>query len=297
MKSYPAKILLFGEHTVNLGTSALAMPLCTLSSRWEQVNLPKERMREQQRQLPQLAQWLAQQGENLPFKIDVSAFEDALRAGWVLASNIPEGYGLGSSGSVVAAIVDRWGTDLPESLPVLRQGLAAIEGFFHGKSSGTDPLVSFLQVPVRISPGGVATLPAPLLSHSGLFVLDTGMRRSATPLIRKFLAAWEDAAFEKKCRDFLLPSVNEAIEKMIHAEWSALFTAFERISHFQLRHTPWLIPQAIQPLWQRLLREQSGALKICGAGGGGFILGMLPPGAALPQATNKWPVKFLKELV
>ncbi len=303
MKSYPAKILLFGEHTVNLGTSALAMPLQAYSSRWVQADLPKEEILKKQQQLPRLAGWLEEQRGNLPFEIDTAGFRKALAEGWVLESNIPEGYGLGSSGSVVAAIVDRWGSHLPKDLPILRQGLAAIEAFFHGKSSGTDPLVSLLQEPVRIYAEGVETTGLPPLHGSGLFILNTGVRRSATPLIRKFLDAWQEPGFEQRCRSELLPSVNAAIEQMLSGDWPGLFDSFRNISRFQLENTPWLIPGAFHPVWKQLLDSDAGALKVCGAGGGGFMLGMLKPGASLPQpvpipreVTEKWQVKFLENL-
>ncbi|MAT54714.1 MAG: hypothetical protein CMN32_09550 [Saprospirales bacterium] len=300
MKSYPAKVLLFGEHTVNLGTSALAMPLPAYSSRWQQAFLPKEETLKKQQQLPRLVDWLETQSAILPFSLDTGAFRKALSDGWVLDSNIPAGYGLGSSGSVVAAIVDRWGSRLPKDLNTLRKGLAAMEVFFHGKSSGTDPLVSFLQQPVRISEKGIETVSLPQLNDSGIFLLDTGIRRTATPLIRKFLKAWAEPAFQNLCKEFLLPSVNAAIEKMLAGDWQGLFEDFEQISRFQLRHTPWLIPDEFQPLWKSLLEGQCAALKICGAGGGGFMLGMVRPGASLPEplaapreATKKWPVEFL----
>lgn len=296
MKSYPAKILLFGEHTVNLGTPALAMPLAAFRSKWVQPNLPKEEILKKQRQLPRLAEWLAAEKEKLPFALDVAGFRNALDAGWVLESNVPEGYGLGSSGAVVAAIVDRWGAHLPKDLPTLRRGLALIEAFFHGKSSGTDPLVSFLGQPVRIAEADVSTIALPPLNDSGLFILDTGIARTATPLISRFLEAWNNPEFEKRCSAELLPSVNEAIGHMTCGAWARLFEAFRAISQFQLENTPWLIPEEFRPLWEELLHQQRAALKICGAGGGGFLLGMLRPGAPLPEATKKWPVKFLEEL-
>lgn len=296
MKTYPSKILLFGEHTVNLGTNALAMPLPAYRSRWVPTHLPKEKLQHEQRQLPELAIWLERQAGSLPFELDIEQFRQALSQGWVLESNIPEGYGLGSSGAVVAAIVDRWGAGLPTNLAVLRTGLAAIEAFFHGKSSGIDPLVSFLGQPVCISAKNINTIKLPSLNNSGLFILDTGMRRSATPLIRRFLDAWSNPEFEKLCTMQLLPSVNEAIENTMNGNWTNLFASFERISHFQLQYTPWLIPSGFHAVWEQLLREQKAALKICGAGGGGFLLGMVCQGASLPEAVQKWPIKFLEEL-
>ncbi|MFQ5445619.1 MAG: hypothetical protein ACE5FF_01690, partial [Saprospiraceae bacterium] len=74
MKTYPAKILLFGEHTVNLGSRALAMPLPLFSGRWELdlASGPKERRRKQM-QLPQFAGYLKrlQAAGNLLLPLDV----------------------------------------------------------------------------------------------------------------------------------------------------------------------------------------------------------------------------------
>jgi mevalonate kinase len=38
-----------------------------------------------------------------------------------------------------------------------------------------------------------------------------------------------------------------------------------------------MIPQSFQDLWQQGLDEGHFALKLCGAGGGGFLLGMGKP--------------------
>ena len=62
-------------------------------------------------------------------------------------SSIPQGYGIGSSGALVASIYDQYALDkitvlenlTKEKLQHLKTVFAAMESFFHGKSSGLRP--------------------------------------------------------------------------------------------------------------------------------------------------------------
>lgn len=296
MKRYPAKLLLFGEHTVNLGSRALAVPLWHYHAGWrfataaELPHLPRL-----QQQLPAFAKHLAalQQTGQLPFELDVDAFEKALQQGLWLDSDIPQGYGAGSSGALVAAVVGEWGGELPPRLDRLREGLARMEAFFHGKSSGTDPLVSLLQKPLLISRQGAEPTELPDVSSLGFFLLDSGLQRKAGPLIERFLQAWQRPDFSQACKHTLLPAVDAAIATMHAGKYGALFEAFKTISAFQLQHMHWLIPEELHAPWKEGLDSGGYLLKICGAGGGGFVLGMLAEGVNLEDFDWPLPVFML----
>ena len=108
MTSYPAKLLLFGEHTVNLGSYALAVPLPMFSGKWTYApQLGPEALAAQQQQLPQLADYLddLQQRGELLIKLDIAGFKQALQDGWGFESNIPTGYGVGSAGALGAGVM------------------------------------------------------------------------------------------------------------------------------------------------------------------------------------------------
>ena len=47
-----------------------------------------------------------------------------------------------------------------------------------------------------------------------------------------------------------------------------------RIGGFQLRFLERLIPEQFRPVWQQGLEGDLFKLKVCGAGGGGFLLGI-----------------------
>ena len=259
---YPAKILLFGEHTVLRGSRGLAVPYPDFSLRWAH-GAPDP-------QLLSFGEFLFTCGPALPM-LRVDELLRDLRAGARLEGNIPLGYGLGSSGAVCAAILDRYGTAAVNTMTTatLQQLLARMEGFFHGQSSGTDPLVCYLQQPLLLGGGTPQIIALPKGWQNGWFLLDTGISRSAAPLIERVAGAYEEqpALFDQEWRQ----PTERAIAALLNGDKDRLQKAFTAISAFQLRYTPLLIPEAYRGLW-----NGSGAyhLKVCGAGGGGMLLGL-----------------------
>jgi mevalonate kinase len=293
MKNYPAKLLLFGEHTVNLSSQALAVPLPLFSGKWALAkHLSSSELAARQMQLPQLAEYLdrLQQRGELLAQLDVEAFRQALAEGLVFESDIPMGYGAGSSGALVAGVLGNWKLGNWEIVdrPILelKKALAQMEAFFHGTSSGTDPLVCFLQKPVLL--GGeagaqIVEIPTSFSTHQ-IFLLDTGMPRQATPFIEYFLEKMRDEAFAEHCREGLLPSVEAAIAGFLAGNGQLVFEEVHRIGGFQLRNLEALIPEKFRPIWQQGLDGDLFKLKVCGAGGGGFILGITPDFEATKKA-------------
>lgn len=291
--TFPAKLLLFGEHTVNLGSHALAVPLPLFSGKWAYApQLGPEALAAQQQQLPQLADYLdqLQQRGELLVKLDISAFKQALQDGLVFESNIPTGYGAGSSGALVAAVIadyglrnEEWGANMLE----LKKALAQIEAFFHGTSSGTDPLVCYLQKPVLLGgKAGVEVMDLPnkikYLSTENtpakgvytIFLLDTGMQRSATIFIEYFLRKIKGKGSYARVHHTLIPDVIKAIGCFLRGDAESVFELFHAISHFQYNYLRGLIPDTYHKRWLDGLEDDLYKLKVCGAGGGGFILGM-----------------------
>jgi mevalonate kinase len=290
MKTYPAKLLLFGEHTVNAGSQALAVPLPVFSAKWQFAPyLDRAELTGRQMQLPQFAVYLTQlrRRKELLAQVDIEAFREALHEGLIFESGIPSGYGAGSSGALVAAIFGEWGKDSEDwakgvehissrQILVLKKILAQMEAFFHGSSSGTDPLVCFLQQPLLLGGHEGARLvkfPEPPLSAT-IFLLDTGMERKATPLIEYFLEKMKDVDFHLQCRSVLFPSVDRAITAYLAGNSLGLFEEMHQIGAFQLQFLEKMIPEKFRPLWQEGLDGELFKLKVCGAGGGGFLLGI-----------------------
>src|SRR5690606_36364954 len=91
------------------------------------------------------------------FRLD--EFQADIDCGMYFDSSIPQGYGVGSSGALVASIYDKYANDkitvldnlTREKLLKLKSIFSLMESFFHGKSSGLDPLNSYLSIPILIN--------------------------------------------------------------------------------------------------------------------------------------------------
>lgn len=275
---YNAKILLFGEHTVIKGSQALAMPIRSHFGSWQYAVDSMEKQTLQQK-LPLLVQYLNEQ--SLDRVLDLVTFSKELQAGLYFKSSIPTGYGMGSSGALCAGIVDRYQLQLPKSYSKLKQLFGQMESFFHGTSSGMDPLVCYLNYPVLFSSNGdVDRVSLTKLETSkegidrAIFLLDTHIKRETAPYVNGFLERCEKESYNNQCKEELAPLVNQAIQLAISGNWEELHQSWERISQLQYDLFDFMIPNNFKPIWKEGLEGTDFKLKICGAGGGGYLLGI-----------------------
>ncbi len=287
---YNAKILLLGEHTVIKGSQALAMPITNHFGSWQYAVDSKEKQSLQQK-LPQLLQYLNEQ--SLGRVLDLGTFSKELHAGLYFQSSIPTGYGMGSSGALCAGIVDRYQLQLPKTYAQLKQLFGQMESFFHGTSSGMDPLVCYLNYPVLFSSNGdVDRVSLEKLSDSkdgtdpAIFLLDTYIQRETAPYVNGFLKRCEKATYNNQCKEELVPLVNQAIQSAILGNWKKLYQSWEAISYLQYDLFDFMIPENFKPIWQEGLDGADFKLKICGAGGGGFLLGICNDFKEMQQASS-----------
>ena len=264
-KSYPAKLLLFGEYTVTLGSGALAVPFYRRSGHWEKTGQGGP-----DRGLTKLLTHI-RSDPDMVLLFDWKRFELEIRGGLVFRSDIPEGYGLGSSGALVAAVYDRYATGRTDDLPTLKSLLARMEGAFHGASSGIDPLVSYLGKAVFADDDNSITLPRITLPE-GLFLLDTGRSRDTGQLVALFRQKMaSEPGFASKIHGLKQVNAN-AIQAALRGE--DIKRHFKEISSIQLEIFGAMIPEDFAGQWRRGLETGSYALKLCGAGGGGYLLGL-----------------------
>lgn len=284
MKKYTSKLLLFGEHSIIKGSQALAMPLFHFSGRWKYAT---ENIEEKQMNLPTFANHLEQlkNAKELLFDLDVERFKKELDKGLFFESNIPTGYGVGSSGALCAAIYDTFCAKKLEKRSVnflaLKKIFAQLESFFHGASSGTDPLICFLEKIILLE----STEKIEQISIQGkidlnennrgqFFLLDTKMQRETSPFVNIFLDKCADDYYFARIQSELNPMVDEAITAFLNQNRKSLFGIIHEIGHFQFKYFLEMIPYDFRTIWLDGLANDLYKLKLCGAGGGGFLLGM-----------------------
>lgn len=281
---FPAKLLLFGEHVLLLGASALAVPVPIFGGHWAWGNLP-DPYRQKMRQFAQ--------SEHLSSveMLDVQQFVHDLDQGLYFSSNIPTGYGLGSSGALCAAVFARYARmETTMDLSVLKGVFARMESFFHGNSSGIDPLTSFLGKPIliqnKVEVNAIDTRPwagnSPLV-----FLLDSRLPRRTGPLVEWFLAQHKTPTFAQKLEEEYLPAHHAVLDAWLAADEDLFWPNLRRVSRFQLEHFSPMIPETVRDFWTQNLENPGFCLKICGAGGGGYVLGFAhEPSALEPLATQ-----------
>ena len=274
--NYPGKIIWFGEHTILRGSKALAGPLSVFGGYWNTAT-----SNIQQPSLLKWYHWLKEHQTSFSCQYNLNAFYRDLTDGMFFQSNIPIGYGAGSSGALCAGFYDRYAIDpihiqQKDKWGKLKDILADLESFFHGSSSGTDPLISYLQQPLlleangQITPAHLPSLPKPLR----FFLIDTGQERATAPLVKSFLQQSDQPTFRDNTLPKLIDTSNQTLSAWLDNQLDNMFSSFSILSILQRQYLTFLIPPKFHTLWDQFLSTTHTRLKLCGAGGGGFLLGL-----------------------
>lgn len=258
---YPAKLILFGEYSLLLGSQVLGVPLQQYYGLWGNSKTNSSELK------PHFFDFLVDECSDLLDPLKVSE----LKSGRVYYnSTISRGYGIGSSGALSAAVFDYCKKTEISDLSYLQEVLALIEGFFHGKSSGFDPLLSYLNQPILKNKAGQYSTPSIHDISSRplpMYLLDSGTKRKVKGLVPLFA---QNAA-EKPDKYQELADINDAlIDQLLSA--GSIKQLFKELSAFQLAYLTPMILDPLIHLWSEGLRTDQYYIKICGAGGGGFYI-------------------------
>ncbi|MDA0931711.1 MAG: mevalonate kinase [Bacteroidetes bacterium] len=288
-KDFNSKILLFGEYGVIHNAMALSIPYGEFGGRltFEPTHLNPTDAQKSNLSLKNYAAHLAQliEAQKLPFVFDIDLFEREIEQGLVFDSSIPQGFGVGSSGALVAAIYDRYALEkISNTEPIsgketvrLKESLARMESFFHGKSSGMDPLICYLAQPMLIESkeniNRVGLPESKLSGKSGIFLLNTGQPGNTQPLVNLFLEKCKEEGFLSVVKQEIIPFSDNCIKAFLKGEAQEMFENLKELSALALSYLNPMIPRRFRKVWKRGLDTQSYYLKLCGSGGGGYLLG------------------------
>ena len=271
-KIYKAKVLLFGEYSVINGSDALAIPCSLFSGKW---SFDKEEAKNQGILHDFQTYLCGLDFEKATFR--QQTFKQELDQNLIFNSSIPIGYGAGSSGALCAAVFDQYyQKEAALDLLDLKSMLGQMENFFHGTSSGLDPLISYLDQAILIQGSQInITELLKTKSHYHLFLIDTEIPRRTEPLVNLYLERYHsDKLFQQAITETLSNINNQAIQQYLNGDWDALFQSVHNISEFQWMHFKEMIPERWQDCWRLGIDADLFKIKLCGAGGGGFLIGM-----------------------
>lgn len=263
-KIFPGKVLLFGEYTVIHGEDTLAIPLYKKTANWDYDDLEFE----SRESLDKFIDYLIVQGIG---KVDLKRFSNEWKDGLFLESNIPKGYGAGSSGSVVASVYDAFMDKETTDYNELRALFIKMENFFHGSSSGVDPLVSYFGKSIHLSKGDVHLIDSESLLINNLYLWDSGVSRSTAPLVDWYKSSYNEF-LKPIVEEKLIPANQKLITSYLDNNKSSFKQFFEQLEKIQLKYLVPMFPRKIKDSLLVLKENYDISFKLCGAGGGGYYL-------------------------
>ncbi|MDY0342679.1 MAG: hypothetical protein RBR28_03845 [Lentimicrobium sp.] len=286
-----AKILLFGEYSILCDSMGLTIPYTHFRGELSFINQDKytdlDFATGSNRLLKEYSVYIRELKESGTLKCDfnIDAFEEDIRHSLYFESTIPQGYGIGSSGALVAALYERYvlnaisGSKRLSKADILKlkEIFAQLESYFHGTSSGMDPLNCYVKHPLLIhNQRDISMVGIPRNKHDkngAIFLINTGNPGKTAPLVNIFLDNCKIGDFMSLVRDQMIPMNDACIKSLIKGETKKFFETLGSLSHFLYDNLSPMIPEAFKKIWQHGLESHSYYLKLCGSGGGGFLLG------------------------
>ncbi|QYS92454.1 mevalonate kinase [Flavobacterium covae] len=280
-------MLLFGEYGIIKDSKGLAIPYNFYNGALKiDGNVSSEALQSNE-SLKKFAVYLKELAEEQPHLVAFNndALKQDVMKGMYFDSSIPQGYGVGSSGALVAAIYDKYAYNkitvlenlTREKLLELKTIFSQMESFFHGKSSGLDPLNSYLSLPILInSKDHIEATGIPTQSITGkgaVFLLDSGIVGETAPMVSIFMEKLKEEGFRKMLKSQFIKYTDACVENFLKGDVKSLFTNTKELSKIVLNNFKPMIPEQFHTVWQKGIETNDYYLKLCGSGGGGYILG------------------------
>ena len=269
-RSHHGKVILFGEYTVISTGEALALPMKSIVGFLNKNSSTNDRST---RYIKAFADYL--ETLKLPYDVvlDIPSLKKDLNDGLYLETNATIGYGIGSSGILTACVFRHYALLSSKlSLEELKHILAEMESFFHGNSSGLDPLISYLDQAIVLGKNNIELLDGleeTILSR--FYLLDTGITRNTEPLVKWYKEQLNKPVF-RDAMDQMSLLVKQSIQATLLGGLEDLTLIMKQLSAHQLVHLNRLIPESVIEIWEKGLENDDYYLKLCGAGGGGYML-------------------------
>ncbi|WP_010522196.1 mevalonate kinase family protein [Aquimarina agarivorans] len=281
-----SKILLFGEYGIIKNSKGLSIPYNFYNGALKSATDLTEKAAASNKSLLKLATYLDENAKPDLVVFNTPRLFKDIANGMYFDSSIPQGYGVGSSGALVAAIYDKYAEDkitvlenlTRDKLLKLKQIFSYMESFFHGNSSGLDPLNSYLSLPILIhSKDNVETAGIPSQKQhenkGAVFLLDSGVVGETAPMVNIFMEKMKQDGFRTMLKNKFVKHTDACVEDFLSGNVTSLFSNIKQLSRTVLDHFKPMIPSQFHALWKQGIETNDYYLKLCGSGGGGYILG------------------------
>jgi len=298
-----AKILLFGEYGIIKDSKGLAIPFNTYRGALKSTTNLTGNPKTSNQNLKRFYKHLSALKTDL-VSFNLNELKRDIDNGMYFDSSIPQGYGVGSSGALVASIYDQYAADkitvlenlTREKLLKLKQVFSLMESFFHGKSSGLDPLNSYLSLPILINskdnlePAGI---PSQQQGKGAVFLLDSEQIGETEPMVNIFMNKMKNEGFRKMISEEFATTTDACIEDFLGGNVKSLFGNVKSLSKIVLKNFKPMIPDAFHKVWENGINTNDYYLKLCGSGGGGYILGFTEDYEKAQESLKKYKLELV----
>ena len=299
-----SKILLFGEYGIIKDSKGLSIPYNFYNGALKRDDNSSPSAVESNLNLIKFHQYLSNIDKALVV-FDLAQLEDDINAGMYFDSSIPQGYGVGSSGALVAALYDKYAQEkitvlenlTREKLLKLKAIFSEMESFFHGKSSGLDPLNSYLSIPILInSKDNIEATGIPSQNTRGkgaVFLLDSGIIGETAPMVGIFMEKMKHEGFRTMLKNQFIKHTDACVDDFLKGDIKSLFKNTKQLSKVVLNHFAPMIPKQFHSIWKAGIESNAYYLKLCGSGGGGYILGFTEDFQAAQKALTDYKLEVV----
>jgi mevalonate kinase len=279
-----SKILLFGEYGIIKNSKGLSIPYNSFKGGLKIGDVNSKIVDQSNRNLQLFRDFLSDIDSSI-VAFDLKKMNNDLSNGMYFDSTIPQGYGVGSSGALVAAFYDRYAINkftvlenlTRDKILHLKNIFSSMESFFHGKSSGLDPLNSYLSLPILIhSKDQIETTGIPLQSSNGkgaVFLIDSGESSETAPMVDIFFKSMKNTNYNRVIREDFIRITDSCVDNFLAGDFKSLFFDIKNLSKVVLENFKPMIPLNFHKIWAKGIESNDYFLKLCGSGGGGYILG------------------------
>ena len=279
-----SKILLFGEYGIIKNSKGLSIPYNSFKGGLKIGDINSKIVDQSNRSLQIFRDFLSNIDSSIVV-FDLKKMNKDLSNGMYFDSTIPQGYGVGSSGALVAAFYDRYAINkftvlenlTRDKILQLKSIFSSMESFFHGKSSGLDPLNSYLSLPILIhSKDKIETTGIPLQYSNGkgaVFLIDSGESSETAPMVDIFFKSMKNTNYSRVIREDFIRITDSCVDNFLAGDFKSLFFDIKNLSKVVLENFKPMIPQNFHKIWAKGIESNDYFLKLCGSGGGGYILG------------------------
>lgn len=284
---YYAKILLFGEYGIIEDSMGLSIPFNKFNGALKLGSDGSAFAIQSNKDIRAFYEYLLklETESDVPCQFDLQRLVSDIDKGLYFDSSIPQGFGVGSSGALVASLYDAYCTNKiivtkqqkGDEILALKQTFSKLESFFHGKSSGLDPLICYLNLPVLIRSKtnlDMVGMPTPDENGKGaIFLMDSGLPGQTQNMVSIFLEKCKQDGFRHLIKHQFKKYNDECIDAFLKKDFKPLFHSLKQLSQLVYDNFSPMIPDNYKKLWKEGIDSNTYYLKLCGSGGGGFILG------------------------